>query len=276
MNRTAILVLGIFLSLALMGCSSSPKNGGLTEVPDDIGGIQRLNDSMAKKNAAAEDNHFRKELVRETALSVGARSGLAWRAKALNETVVDRADYLDVIFNFRALVLEDNVIPPVLVESRYAVNLDTPHELRVADRQYKIIKQSRFVTAAPVWQDYLIMNEKKPEMPDATLLPRKDDKEEQAIWEKFTAIGWIRGVEQADMIFAENLNRIRRDYQGMLRYRVLLAQNMVSAPQVAARDLGITGGGDEMSINDRTLVIRSLPALKADNGQWQPVVIRNE
>jgi len=275
--KNRIVILSFTLCIALLaGCSSSPKNDGMTVVPDDIGDIQRLNDSMAKKNAAVEENHFRKELLRETALSVGARSGLAWRAEQLNTAVEQRASYLDVIFNFRALVLDDNVIPPVLVESRYAVNLDTPHELRIADRTYKIVKQSRFVTAPPVWQDYLVMNQKKPEMPDASLLPKKGDREEQAIWERYAAIGWMRGIDQANMIFAENLNRIRRDYQGMLRYRVLLAQNMISAPQVASRDLGITGGGDEMSINDRTLVIKALPALKADTEQWQPVVIRNE
>jgi len=260
----------------LVGCSSAPKEPGVTVVPDDIGDIQRLNESVVKKPEASDEGHFRKQLVRDTALSVGARSGLVWRAKQINASVVNRANYLDKIFNFRALVLNDNVLPPVLVESRDAVNLDNPHELPISDRHYIIAKQARFVTAPPVWQDYLVMNEKKPDMPDATLLPKEDDEEEQAIWAEYTAVGWLRGIDQANVIFAENLNRIRRDYQGMLRYRVLLAQNMISAPEVSARALGITGGGDQMSINDRTLIIKSLPALKADTKQWQPVVIRNE
>ncbi len=60
-------------------------------------------------------------------------------------------------------------------------------------------------------------------------------------------MGWFEGIDQADQIYTENLARLKRDYQGMIRYRMLLAQNMVSAPQVAHRELGVTGGGEELS-----------------------------
>ena len=59
----------------------------------------------------------------------------------------------------------------------------------------------------------------------------------------------------------------------MIRYRKLLAQNMVSPPLVAEKEMGVTGGGDQISVNDRVLTIKALPSLKADSEQWTPIVV---
>ena len=58
----------------------------------------------------------------------------------------------------------------------------------------------------------------------------------------------------------------------MIRYRKLLAQNMVSAPLIAEKDLGVTGGGDQLSVNDRILTIKALPSLKANTEHWSPTI----
>ncbi|NBO09113.1 MAG: type IV secretion system protein DotC, partial [Actinobacteria bacterium] len=65
-------------------------------------------------------------------------------------------------------------------------------------------------------------------MPDPTLLPK--DRDERAAWVKYTREGWRKGIEQANQIYVENLNRLKRDFQGMIRYRTLLAKHMVSSP----------------------------------------------
>jgi len=265
----------ILVSLCLTGCSSNSKQssggGTLTQMPTDIADIQQLNQSEIKTDTAVgDDKHLRTDMLRDTALSIGARSGLSHRATEINAMLAERTTHLNQIFNFQSLVLADNVMPPVLVESRDALNLETPHTIRTADRQYRIVKQARFVTGVPLWQDYLLFKVSPPELPDASLLP--GDEDEQVVWSEYTAKGWKNGLEQANQIYAENLSRLKRDYQGMIRYRVLLAQNMVSAPELAQRDMGITGGGEEMAVNDRILTIKALPALKADTSQWQASV----
>jgi len=217
----------------------------------------------------SRETRMRNELLRETALSLGARGGLAARLAEINESLEKRSDYLDTVFDFRALVLPDNVLPPVLVEGRNTLNLENAQEIRAADRMYKIEKQARFITAPPTWRSYLFIQASKPEVPDPSLLPDEQDRAEVLIWKEYTERGWEQGIKQANDIYAENLSRLKRDYKGMIRYRKLLAQGIVSAPEVAHKELGITGGGSQMSVNDRVLTIRALPALKANSKEWE-------
>ncbi len=52
------------------------------------------------------------------------------------------------------MMLPNNVLCPVLAESRQTLNVATGEALRLADRNYKIIHQARFVSAPPTWRDY--------------------------------------------------------------------------------------------------------------------------
>ena len=83
-------------------------------------------------------------------------------------------------------------------------------------------------------------------------------------------------MQQAELIYKENLGRLKRDYEGMIRYRTLLAQNMVSPPFVGQLDMGVTGGGSDLTVNDRILRITALPALQADSRNWKTEIIPHE
>ena len=76
-------------------------------------------------------------------------------------------------------------------------------------------------------------------------------------------------MAQADEIFQEDLNKLTADYQGMIRYRTLLAQGMVSPPYALQVDRGITGGGSEMRIGDRGLSITG-SSLQPEANEWSP------
>ncbi|MFI4954512.1 MAG: type IV secretory system conjugative DNA transfer family protein [Gammaproteobacteria bacterium] len=265
MNKLPLIFIA---SLTLIGCQVTqiPELGPL----DDLENIENLTqDSISSEK---KETQIRYDMLKESALSVGARGGLAARTEQLNADLAAESEQLTRVFNFQGLMLENNVQPPVLVEGRDALNLDSPYSIRIADRNYRIVKQARFVTTIPVWQDYLIIPVKQPEAPDKSLLPKEDDEDEIALWHEYTRIGWQEGIEQADAIYAENLARLKRDYTGMIRYRKLLAQNMVSAPLVSEKELGITGGGEQLAINDRVLTIKALPSLKANSEQWEPVI----
>jgi defect in organelle trafficking protein DotC len=267
------------LSVLLLACSDNvrapnPMSLGaidpvIYEGPKEFEQLQTLS-----RNAGVKDeirgNFIRMDAVRDTAMSLGARTALAWRGEQINQMLASQAGYLNGVFNFQGLVLDDGILPPVLLESRNALTMDNPQNLRVADRTYQIIKQAHFVSVAPSWRDYLMMDQTRPEAPDISLLPSTDD--ERAAWQQGIVKGWEDGVKQANMIYDENLARLKRDYQGMVRYRMLLAQNMVSAPQVAHRELGVTGGGESLAVNDRILTIKALPSLKANSQSWKPSI----
>lgn len=237
------------------------------EVSDaDIGYVKI--DQFPSENS--QINPVRWQALYETALSLGATGALAWRSEQVNQSLDQNAAQLNKIFDFNQLLLNDNVLPPVLVESDNSLNLASDDSIRLSAKTYKIISPARFVTAAPSWRTYLWMSYPKPSVPDRTLLPK--NKAEAELWNHFIREGWINGVAQANAIFAANLNRLRRDYNGMILYRKMLAQGMVSAPYIAKADMGVTGNRNEMRVDDRILRITANSELNTDSSTWQPIL----
>lgn len=262
MKRKLILITVLSLTaLSLSGCFK--KSIDTAKLSD----LERLSTRVISQ-ASASVSSIRLQALRDTAMTIGAQSGLADRAKQLNAVLEARAQHLSQVFNFDGMMLPHNVLPPILIEGRDSLNLATGESIRIADMTYEIQSQARFVTAPPTWRSYLWMDYKKPPIPDVSLLPK--NQEERAIWKKYVDKGWKQGGEQAEAIFKENLARLKRDYSGMVLYRKLLAQNIVSAPFVAKTDLGVTGDGSNIRVNDQVLRITALPTLQADSKRWKP------
>lgn len=254
------------LCIGLSGCGGNGSNKA-----DNLTSIQKLSYSgMSRSNMGA----LRSQALRDTALSVGARGGLAWRAAQINNVLLQHENMLYRLFNFNAMLLDKNVLPPVLIEGRNTLTLGGTDTIRIADRTYVILNQAKFVTAPPSWRDYLWLSYAPPEAPDRSLLPR--NREEKMVWKKFTEEGWKAGIQQAELIFSENVARLERDYKGMIRYRTLLAQNMVSPPFVAELEMGITGGGSDLTVNDRVLRITAFPTLQNNGQDWKTEITPHE
>lgn len=236
-----------------------------------MGSTKKMSDHRATK---ASQSKIRSMALRETALSLGAQAGLAARAKMIDDQLVRQTRNLDTIFDFKSLILDHNVLPPVLLQGNNTLNLASEQVIRISDRTYKLAKQARFVTTPPNWRQYLWLDYKKPDEPHVSMLP--NTKEERKVWCFYVEKGWQKGVEQADTILSENIARIKEDFTGMILYRKLLAMNMVSAPYVSHTDLGITGNGDELHIDDRVLRITALPALNVNSDEWRAAVAKDE
>ncbi len=213
------------------------------------------------------------EALRDVGLTIGAQTGLAAEAKKINRAHAKEEKKLDHIFNFQGLLLADNVLPPVLTLAKNALNT-SEHTLYIVGCIYRIKYQARFVTTPPNWRDYLWMHYNIPKLPPVAFLPK--NKEEQIIWKKAVEEGWNKGVLQAQLINQFNLARLKSDYDGMILYRKLLAQGMVSKPYVAQTQLGITGNDQEIRIDDQILRITALPALQTNHQIWKPVVRSEE
>ena len=260
------LILGLF---ALSACSSS-KNKTKKVDTSSYSQLSDLNQKNSPTDGIAT-TQFRMEALKDTALQVGAQGGLAWRSEKINVDLLKQAKHLRNVFNFNALILDNGILPPVLTQGNNTLNLDSPTTIRITDKSYKIVSNARFDTAPPNWRDYLITHFKKPEVPNKVLLPKTKDEKE--IWKEYLDIGWKNGIEQADTIYSENLAKLKRDYEGMILYRKLLAMHMVTPPYVAETDLGVTGDRNHLNIGDKVLRISALPGLNVDSHTWKAFIV---
>jgi len=219
-------------------------------------------------------SQLRVKSLQDSGMSMGAQGGLAWASKQINTKMERDGKYLDTIFNFNAMMLSHGVLPPVLIEGDNTLNLDDPNTVRVSDRTYRIVQQARFATTAPNWREYLWLSFEKPPLIDRTLLPRTVD--EQNIWRKAVRSGWQKGIEQTYSIFQQNLARLKRDFRGMVLYRKLLQQKMINAPFVSRTELGVTGDGTDMRINDQVLRIVEHPKLQTNSRNWKAIVVKQQ
>lgn len=234
---------------------------------------------LSNTNRAAQDSQAlssiaraRLDALKEAALGYGVRSGLARRSYEIGQVVRENERMLDSIYNFAAMVLDKNVLCPVLLEGQNSLNQSGTDTIRIVDATYRIERQAQFVTAPPNWRDYLMRDFKyTSDMPASSLLPNSEA--EKVVWQQGVAAGWKVGTEQANQIFDGALARLERDYKGMVLYKSLLAKGMISKPYVAQADLGVTGDGNSININDRVLRITAKPQLEVNPAAWKSLVV---
>lgn len=267
------VLLSFFIPTMLTACWHSQQN--LDNV--DTTNLSQLESvriyPLSPGEAKGQLSNLKVKVLQDSAMSIGAQGGLAWASEQINGRMNQDRKYLDTIFNFDAMVLSHGVIPPVLEVGDNSLNLEDPNTIRVADRTYKIVKQARFATTPPNWREYLWLAYGKPQLPDKSLLPRNSY--EQKIWKDGIRAGWEKGVTQSHTIFQQSLARLKRDFRGMILYRKLLQEKMISPPFVARTELGVTGNGSDMRINDQVLRIVELPQLQTNSRGWKAVVIKN-
>ncbi|MDE2337530.1 MAG: type IV secretory system conjugative DNA transfer family protein [Alphaproteobacteria bacterium] len=216
----------------------------------------------------------RRQAQREAALSYGARGGLAKRNFEIMEQMRGFSKALDRVFNFRALLIRAPsgllIEPPIVDESDKALVIaDNGDEAAVADRVYDINQRAKIVSAPRDWRQYLIQSWSQTVPPPPRVLWPKNP-QEQAEWDVWVQEGWGAGVKQADQIFQDNVNRLVADFRGMVRYRVLLAQNMITAPYAMQEDRGVTGNANQMRVGDSAIKITDPSQFLKKAALWQP------
>lgn len=229
---------------------------------------------------------IRLEALKEAALSYGARGGLASRTREIRFEMDERASHLDRVFNFTSLLISAPsgllLEPPIISESLNALLIEKDGQTAaVSDAVYMINQNTKFVSAARNWRTYLERGWGVVEKPPEILRPKDDD--ERKIWRELAEKGWIAGRTQADEVFEQDLARLTADFNGMIRYRELLAQGMVSPPFAQQIDRGVTGeqrnaniAGTKtpvtstMRVGDRAVIITGVPELITGSDQWRP------
>jgi len=230
--------------------------------------------------------NIRLEALKEAALSYGARGGLANRTREISLELAGRASYLDRVYDFRRLLVSAPsgllIEPPIITESLNALLIEEDGQTAaVSDAVYMINKNIKIVSAPRNWRTYLERTWGTVEPPPEILRPK--DADERKVWRELTEKGWKEGRMQADEIFEQDIQQLGADFNGMVRYRKLLAQGMVSPPFAQQVDRGVTGeakttlvGGQPvpvtstMRVGDRAVVITGVPELITGSDQWRP------
>lgn len=241
--------------------------------PPEITKLKEIPGPKEIKKESALPLDIRKEALKEAALSYGARGGLASRTFQIRNQLTKRETYLDKIYNFRELLIAApsglQMEPPIISESLDALLIEGDGQTAaVSDTIYNINKNVRIVSAARNWRQYLERQWGEVEEPPEILRPMNN--EERAIWRELVEKGWAEGTTQADEIFEQDLATLNADFAGMVRYRKLLAQSMVSPPFIQQVDRGVTGDGSTMRIGDRAVSITDTPKLISGSDQWRP------
>ena len=239
--------------------------------------VEALQEYVAPEKSFDEKNDLpfdiRKEAMKEAAISFGARGGLAKRTHEIRRELDTRSRYLDKVYDFGQLLIAAPsgfmIEPPIVSESMNAMLIDLDGQTAaVTDKMYNIIRNAKIVSSPRTWRIYLEREWGIVFPPPDILTPRDD--EERYLWRQHVELGWNQGVQMANDVFKADLARLESDFTGMIRYRMLLAQGMVSPPYALQVDRGITGGGNEMRIGDRAVQITGVPVLVNGPDQWKP------
>lgn len=245
----------------------------MADMPEPLTNLQSLKQDNVILEGNALPYDIRREAIKEAAISYGARGGLAWRTYEITKEMEKRSRYMDRVFDFRRLLIPAPsglmIEPPIISESINSMLIEVGgQEAAVSDRIYNIINNARIVSAPRTWRTYLGRTWSKVDPPPDVLRPQNE--QERKVWVELVTEGWREGVQQANEIFQEDLNHLLSDFRGMVRYRLLLAQGMISQPYALEVDRGVTGGGSQMRIGDRAVQITGVPQLITGASRWKP------
>ena len=268
----------LILGFVLLACSAAPAAADETGPPElrILQEIKANSDSKLPVEGdfiGEEGLQIRKTAQREAALSYGARGGLARRTYEIRMELGRYEALLTKVFDFRRLLIRAPsgllIEPPIVGEADDALLIDTGgQEAAVADRVYNIARPAQITTAARDWRNYLERDWGVVTPPPELLRPQ--DAEERRNWREWVMKGWEEGRRQADETFQRDLDLLVADFTGMIRYKLLLAQGIITEPFALHEDRGITGGGSEMRIGDRALRITGPSQLQTKGFLWIP------
>ena len=277
MPPTSKTALALVLAMACMPCiaraNEVPDRAPPAEAPmppPPLGDLEELDEGADTPPSGMQ---LRQEALHEAALSFGARGGLARHTWEIMQALRTHESSLDRTFDFSQLLVPVSagleMEPPIVSEADdAAVVAERGQQAAVAQKIYRINQNARIVSTPRNWRTYLERDWGDVTPPPSLLLPQDDDERDE--WRDWVKEGWKEGYQQADDIFQADLDRLVHDYTGMVRYRTLLAEGVITAPYAAHENRGITGGGDEMRVGDQAITITGASQLNPRADRWTP------
>ena len=263
------LALSVALALSMFSMSSQAAFGSQQKsVNDEINSaydLLRFQETMSNESSESREElisrSVRLKAMTEYAKSVAIRSGIKSRMTTIDETIKANSRMLDGIYDFTPLMI-DRVVPPVISEANNLYNQKGDNQINTAAKIFKIVKQARFSSTGINWREYLTFPVESSAFEKyayvAGEMQPQDDIELKA-WQEATIEGWGLGVNQANIILEQGMDRLNRDYLGMVRFHQFVMQGKLSMPVINRYNLYDTNDGTTMVMDETMLRITVLP-----------------
>jgi defect-in-organelle-trafficking protein DotC len=275
-SRITVSILSVALGLMSVSAPAAPVGGvGVISPPaavspatsDVPATLDQLSDPDSQfydgSREQGEEGGIRQRTLEEAARGVGIRGGYADEARRINDALERQfAPRLNRRFTFSSIMLrEGTVVPPVVTLMTSVEETSGDSFLYTSVGAYEIVKDARVAIKTPTWREYLTLPVTDPSAPQG-LSPKTSA--ERDLWTKAVKEGWKRGIQEAREEFIASLDRLIRDYDGMVRYRDLQAQGILSAPSVTNRSIGYraTADGRRAFVDEKAIRITVMPKFK--------------
>ncbi len=221
-------------------------------------------------------SRLRPTTLRNTAETIAIQTAVKWQYEQFL-AVLEDADYeLSKIFDFAPLMLHDGkVLPPVLTVSDGGMEIKDDTLAVSSEVTFEIVQPARITMVKPNWRDYLWREyEVVNSVTNAGLLPQ--DSEEKLIWDKAVEAGWKTGIEQANRLFITAMNRLRRDYRGIILFHRLSKQGIVTVPMLAEDRVAMQVNGKTLDLDQRVFHLTMTNEFETDMKNWKPRAAKTE
>ena len=268
---SVLLALSVFSTGSQAAFGSQQKSFGAQQktVDEEINSaydLLRFQEQMSKQGIESREElisrSIRLKAMTEHAKAVAIRSGIKSRINTIDQAIKANSRGLDAIYDFAPLMIDGKVVPPVISEANNLYNQKGDMQVNTAAKIFKIVKQARFASTATNWREYLVFPVESSAFEKyayvAGDMKPKDDIELKA-WQEATMEGWDLGVNQANIILKQGMERLNRDYLGMIRFHQFVMQGKLSMPVINQYNLYDTNDGTTMVLDENMLRISVLP-----------------
>ena len=207
--------------------------------------------------------------MRDAAVAYGMQSGLVRRAFEIGQLLDRHARQMDRVYRFDRLLIEHDgflIAPPIVTETTAFNRGSQGMRAAAARRVLRIERPSKVLGGSLGWRGYFDRSWETPRRPSQVLYPRTGDEFER--WRAWVREGWEDGVRLAEDTFEADLDRLSRDFVGIVNWRILLSQRIVTAPELEVVARPVVGGGVEMRLDQREIAIRAQARLNPVASDW--------
>lgn len=205
---------------------------------------------------------LRARAQRRAAYTLAVQTAVRWRYGHIDQELLAHSAMLNRIYDMRPLLLNGGrVVPPAIGAASDAFRLYSPNSAASTVTTYRILMPARIATVMPTWRQYLIQDYTVTDRVNPVLLPRNDT--ERQLWKAAVTRGWKQGLWLAARLFRTNLAALTRDMVGMIRFKRLANQGLVSVPILATNMPRIEVEGRTLEIGRREFRI-------TQNAAWRP------
>ncbi len=222
------------------------------------------------KKQDEKTRELRSKAVKEAAFTLAIQTAVKWRYEQITNILQNIEYELNEAFDFRPLLLYgERLLPPVITKAGSSFQLNSPVMAVSADTTYRIFQDAKIILAPPSWRDYMWKEFSVIDEINPAVIPK--DKEEETVWKKAIIRGWREGMQQAHRLFQINLNRLVRDYNGIITYTLLEHQKIVSMPMLSKGEFSvqISDNGRALDIDRKIFRLTTNVKFK-DIKDWKP------